>query len=131
MKKDILIYAIDDSEFQLKILEKGILNYKSDIFNFSIDKFTKFSDFQTAIYNKLPDCFIVDLVMPYVSGIYVLEFLEKFYNDIPRFVNSSCSGEEYRILTESKYKTQFLYKETSIKNRINTIAEYLKERYSI
>jgi response regulator RpfG family c-di-GMP phosphodiesterase len=131
MKKNILIYAIDDSEFQLKILEKGILNYKSDIFNFSIDKFTKFSDLQTAIYRKLPDCFIVDLVMPYMSGIHVLEFLEKFYSDIPKFVNSSCCGEEYRILTESKYKAPFLYKETSVQDRINIIVEYLKEKYSI
>lgn len=128
MKRNILIYAIDDSEFQLKVLEKGILNYSSDIFNLELKSFTGFCDLHSAILDQAPDCFIIDLVMPYVSGIYVLNFLEKFYDNIPRFINSSCNGEEYRIMAEYRYNVPFLDKESSVKERIDIIVEYLMQK---
>ena len=128
MKQEILIYAIDDSEFQLKVLEKGFLNYKSEYFNFSIRTFLNFFDFQSALLEKVPNCFIVDLVMPYVSGISVLNFLEKFYKDTPKFINSSCNGEEYKIMAEYRYHILFLDKESDMKSRIDIISKYLLEK---
>ena len=122
MKDNILIYAIDDSKFQLDVLNSGFKKYSNKI---KFIPFLTFHGLQEAIITEEPDCCIVDLVMPYVSGIYVIEWLEKFYPDIKKFINSSCNGDEYKVMSKFRYKIPFLDKESDIDSRIKIIFDEL------
>lgn len=122
MKDNILIYAIDDSTFQLAVLEKGFSEHYKNV---TLRTFLTFKGLQEAIEYEEPDCCIIDLIMPYVSGIYVLEWLDKFYPKIKKFINSSCNSDEYKVMSKFRYKIPFLDKESDIDSRIKIIFDEL------
>lgn len=132
MKKDLLVYAIDDSKFQLDILKSGVKKFKDEDYTISLSVFSTFLDLQIAMSEKVPDCCIVDLIMPYISGIYVLEWIDRFHPTVFKFVNSSCNEQEYQIMASYRYNAPFLNKDDDVDSRLKYLVGVIsgKIRYS-
>lgn len=125
MKKDLLVYAIDDSKFQLDILKSGVKKFKDEDYTISLSVFSTFLDLQIAMSEKVPDCCIVDLIMPYHPGTEVCHDVREKYPNIKVFINTYECGEEYKILAHACDAT-YMSKTTPFDERLEVILNACK-----
>lgn len=95
----MLIYVLDDEAIELAIWEIVLERHSKE--DLSCKTFFNFDDFQNAFSEQVPDCCVIDLVIPYHPGTEVCKWVTTNYPSVKLFINTSDTGEEYRILSES------------------------------
>ncbi|MBL4654782.1 MAG: sigma-54-dependent Fis family transcriptional regulator [Bacteroidia bacterium] len=86
MGSKLNISIVEDDEFFASIAEKAIL-YSSDEHEFSVEKFTSGEEF-LEILSSNPNIVILDLNLPGISGLEVLEKIKDYNNQIKVIVIS-------------------------------------------
>lgn len=116
------IFIVDDSEMQLILLKKVLLNQGYDVKAFlSANKLLK------AIQKKVPDLIISDIDMPVLNGFELVEKINKANEDIPCFLVSSQADKVIRRKAKAIGAQKFIEKPFELNVLLGTIDDLLKE----
>lgn len=117
------IFVLDDEAIELAIWEIIIeRNFKNTC---KCRTFFTFDELIIAFNEEVPDCCVIDLVIPYHPGTEVCKWVSDNYPSVKLFINTSDTGEEYKILSES-YNAVYLTKIDSFEKRLGVIVNACK-----
>src|SRR5690554_1865907 len=88
----MLIYFLEDDEQIAYIIEKTITNA-----GYRQQGFLNGQDFLDALSNKVPDLVLLDVMLPDISGLKVLEEIRTYYKDLPIIMISALDSEMDKV----------------------------------
>lgn len=88
----MLIYFLEDDEQIAYIIEKTITNA-----GYRQQGFLNGQDFLDALSHKVPDLVLLDVMLPDISGLKVLEEIRTYYKDLPIIMISALDSEMDKV----------------------------------
>lgn len=113
----MLVYFLDDDELELALWELRLSQSKPD---WEHKCFTCAEKFIEEVRQRMPDCAVIDLVMPYADGVGVCKTIQKHYPNIKTFINTSMAGDEYQVLAD-RCSATYMNKNTNFEERLKVM----------
>jgi FixJ family two-component response regulator len=85
-------FAVVDDDFSMRRALAGLLS----AYGIDAQTYASARDFLEALPSGMPDCLIVDLNMPYMSGLELQRELFRVGARIPTIVVTACDDKSYR-----------------------------------
>lgn len=116
------IFIVDDSEIQLILLKKVLLNQGYDV-----TAFLSARNLLSAVHKEMPDLVISDIDMPLLNGFDLVEKINEANEDIPCFLVSSQADKVIRRKAKAIGAQKFIEKPFELNVLLGTIDDLLKE----
>jgi|YNPMSStandDraft_1061717.scaffolds.fasta_scaffold02380_1 DNA-binding response OmpR family regulator len=119
-----LIFAIEDDEDILTLLKTSLTKE-----NFLFEGFNNANSFFESLKSKIPDCIVLDLMLPDIDGFSIIKKLKnsKEYKNIPIIIISAKSDEIDKVVGLELGADDYLTKPFSVKELIVRIKKQIEK----
>lgn len=122
MPRRFLIAVVDDEDSVLRALQRLIMTYGHDV-----ETYSSGSKFLLSLEDHLPDCLLLDLHMPQITGFEVQSRLAALKHEFPVLVISAKDSEECRLRAISGGAAAFLSKPVDADELLSLIEQSIPD----